>query len=66
MNALHGMERYQKEMIQVSALKNDIKDQHLYDINYLEFLKILKKEEGFLTFFIKYLKFNRLLHILSI
>ena len=47
MNALHGMERYQKEMIQVSALKNDIKDQHLYDINYLEFLKILKKEEGF-------------------
>ena len=66
MNALHGMERYQKEMIQVSALKNNIKVQHLYNINCLEFLKMPKKEEGFLTFFIKYFKLNRLLHILSI
>ena len=31
MNALHGMDRYWKEMIQVSTLKNDIKVQYHYD-----------------------------------
>ena len=32
MNALQGMDRYRKEVIQVSTQKNDIKVQYLYDI----------------------------------
>ena len=31
MNALHRMDRYGKEVIQVSTLNNDIKVQYLYD-----------------------------------
>ena len=31
MNALIGMDRYEKEVIQVSTLKNDMKAQYLYD-----------------------------------
>ena len=31
MNALQGLERYQKEVIQVSTQKNDLKVQYLYD-----------------------------------
>ena len=31
MNALQVRDRYQKEVIQVSKLKNDIKVQYLYD-----------------------------------
>ena len=31
MNALHVMDRYRKEMMQVSTWKNDIKGQYLYD-----------------------------------
>ena len=31
MNALQGMNKYRKEVIQVRILKNDIKVQYLYD-----------------------------------
>ena len=31
MNALQVMDRYRKEVIQVSTLKNDVKVQYLYD-----------------------------------
>ena len=31
MNALHGMERYRKKVMQVSTLKNDIKVHYLYN-----------------------------------
>ena len=32
MNALQELDRYRKEVIQVSTQKNDIKAQYLYDI----------------------------------
>ena len=31
MNAMHGMNRIRKEVIQASTIKNDIKVQYLYD-----------------------------------
>ena len=31
MNALQVMDRYRKEVIQVSTVKNDVKVQYLYD-----------------------------------
>ena len=43
MNALQGMDRYRKELIQVSTWTNDIKVQYLYNTiqfkNYIIFLK---------------------------
>ena len=34
MNALQGLDRYQKEVIRVSTRKHDIKVQYLYNIIY--------------------------------
>ena len=62
MNALQVMDRYWKEVIQVSTRKNDIKVQYLFDN--VSFSGYQKPSSGTFSFMLQLAEYTNRLHII--